>query len=159
MHILTCREYCRIEDDVLEFRIVLSYSCHKIMEILLRTLREELVLGIVMVDTVAEEHSLGICLELSPILTCTVALIVLEDILEGLANVKVVLAVLHPDDVAAVFCSLRKMVYIFLLLKSQRVPSRHLISHYLEVGKLVHEILELAFLGSFTRSLGRFVRT
>ena len=105
-----------------------------------------------MVDTIAEEHSLGICLELCPILTCTVALIVLEDVLDGLTHVKVVLAVLHPDDVAAVFSSLRKMVYILLLLKSQRVPSRHLISHYLEVGEFIHEILEVTFLCRFVRT-------
>ena len=56
-----------------------------------------------MVDTVAEEHSLCISLECLIFLACSVTLVVLKDSLESLADIKIILAVLHPDDVTAIF--------------------------------------------------------
>ena len=104
-----------------------------------------------MMDSVAEEKSLRISLECLEILARAVSLIVLENVLDNLPDRKIISAVLHPDDVAAIFCRLGKMIDIFLLLKCQFIPSRHLIPHNLEVRELVHKVLEILF--------SRFVRT
>ena len=98
-----------------------------------------------MVDTVAEEYPLGISLELREFHTRTVALIIFQNIRKSLADLEIILVVLHPDDVTAVFRRFCKMIYIFLLLKGESVPSRHLIPHYLEVSEFIHEILEILF--------------
>ena len=100
------------------------------------------------VDTVAEEHALCICLESRELRTCAVSLIILKYILEDLADLKIVSAVLHPDYITAILCSLCKMIYIFLLLKGQIIPSMDLISHYLKVRELIYKVFEILFLSS-----------
>ena len=112
------------------------------MEIILGALREELVLCVVMVDSVTEEHSFCICLKLSPILSRAVSLVVFKNVFEGLADLEIIPAVLRPDYVTSVFCGLREVIDIFFLLESQLVPSRNLIPHYLEVGEFVDQIFE-----------------
>ena len=56
-----------------------------------------------MMDAVAEEHPLRISLELGEFPACTVTVVVLKDILKDLANLEIILVVLHPDDVTAIF--------------------------------------------------------
>ena len=73
------------------------------MKIILRAFREKLVLSIVMMDTVAEEYSFGISLEPGPVFTGTVTIIVLENVLKCLSNLKIILAVLHPYDITTIF--------------------------------------------------------
>ena len=94
-------------------------------------------------DTVAEEHPFRIGLELLELLAGAVTLVILKNILQGLPYRKIILAVLHPDDVTAIFCRFCQMVDIFLLLNGQSVPARHLIPHDLEVCKLIHKISEI----------------
>ena len=101
------------------------------------------------VDAVAEEHSLSVCLELRPALASAVSLVVLKDVLEHLAHFKIVLAVLHPDDVTAIFCRFCEVVYILLLLERKVVPSRNLIPHDLEVCEFVDQELEVLVAGRF----------
>ena len=98
-----------------------------------------------MMDAVAEEHPLRISLELGEFPACTVTVVVLKDILKDLANLEIILVVLHPDDVTAIFRRFGKMIHIFLLLKCESFPARHLIPHYLEVREFVHQILEILF--------------
>ena len=70
----------------------------------------------------------------------------------GWIILKIVLAVLNPDDVAAILCSLCKMVYIFLLLQSKIVPTMNLISHDLEICELIDKILEVLVLSIEVRT-------
>ena len=97
-------------------------------------------------DTVAEEHSLCISLKLCKLRSRAVSRIVLKDILNCLPYLKIMLAVLHPDNITTIFCRFREMVYIFLLLEGKTIPSRYLIPHDLEISKLVNEILEIRVL-------------
>ena len=122
------------------------------MKIILRALWEELVLSIVVMDTVAEEYPFGISLELGPVFTGTVTFIVLENILKRLADLEIIFAVLHPDNVTAIFRRLRKMIDILLLLKRKRVPSRYLVPHDLKVCKFIYEIFEFSVLRRFIRA-------
>ena len=108
-----------------------------------------------MMDSVTEEESLCICLKRLIISTLPITLIVCDNILHHLSDRKIILAVLHPDDVTTILRSLSKVIDIFLLLKRKFVPSRNLISHNLKIGKLIDKILEVPVL----RRLFCLVRT
>jgi hypothetical protein len=95
-----------------------------------------------MVYTVTEEHPLGIDLKILEILTGAVSLIILKDILKSLPHLKIILAVLHPDNVTAIFCRFSKMIYIFLLLEREIFPTGNTISHDLQIRKFINQILE-----------------
>ena len=71
-------------------------------EVVARAGGEEFVLGIVMMDAVAEEHPLGIFGEKGEILAFAVSAVILKYVLDCVAELEVVPAVLVPDDVAAV---------------------------------------------------------
>ena len=95
------------------------------------------------VDSVAEEHSLGIGLETCPIFRSAVSLIILKNSLKRLPYPEIMLVVLHPDDITTIFGSLCQMIYIFLLLERKIVPSGNIIPHDLEIRKFIHKITEL----------------
>ena len=123
-------------------------------EISIRNLREELVLSIVVMDTVTEENAFGIDHEILEIGTFTVALVGINHSLNGLADAEVVLEVLFGQDVAAAFGSFTQVIEISLLLNSELIPVRDLVAHDAQVGELVHKELEF-FLGLFN-DLGFF---
>ena len=91
---------------------------------------------------VAEEYPLGVDLEILPVIGLAVTLIVLENILKQVAHRKVPGAVLVPCYVAAVLGCFRKMVCIGLLTEAEFVPSRNLVSHYLEIGEFIYCVPE-----------------
>ena len=76
-----------------------------------------LVVGIVVVDAVAEEDPLGIDQEVVPFLTPAGAGIFLEDVLKDVADLQIILEILVPGNVAARLCRFTQMIDIFLLLK------------------------------------------
>ena len=96
-----------------------------------------------MMDTIAEEHSLRVSLKLLIFFSGTVSLIVLNNIFKYLTNSKIILAILYPDDVTAIFSRFAEMIHILLLLKRKFIPTRDLISHYLEVSKFINQILKI----------------
>ena len=124
---------------------------NQVGEIGLADLGEELVLGIVVMDAVAEEHTLGIDHEVLEVGTLAVALIRVQHGLDGLADHQVVLEVLVGKDVATAFGRLTEIIDVALLLQRQLVPFRDLVTHDPQVGELVHQVLELFFgLGLFS---------
>ena len=74
---------------------------HERGEVLFRTLGEELVLGIVVVNAVAEKYPLGIYYELAPARVGIGSIMLIDDSLKSMANIQVTLTVLVPYDVAA----------------------------------------------------------
>ena len=132
----------RVVDDIDQVVILDADGFQEVGEIGLRAGREELVLGIVVMHAVGEEQALGIDQEVLEISAFAVALVVLEDVLHGVAHAEVVLAVLVPEDVAAVLGGFRQVVGVFLLFQGQAVPAGDLVTHDLEVGERVHGIAE-----------------
>ena len=125
-------------------------ALNQVSEIGLAYLGEELVLGIVVMDTVAEEHTLGIDHEVLEVGTLAVALIRVQHGLDGLADHQVILEVLVGKDVTTALGRLAEIIDVTLLLQRQLVPLRNLVTHDPQVGKLVHQILEFLFgLGLF----------
>ena len=96
---------------------------------------------------VAEENSLGIYLELGVFLAVALSLVVFNDILKGVADGQVPFAVLSPDDVPAIFCSLAQVLDIFLLSNREVFPARDFVSHDLKVSELIYKIVKLCLLG------------
>jgi len=99
-----------------------------------------------MMYAVAEEHSFGIYGKILEILAVPVPVIVFENALENFPYRKVVLAVLIPQDIPAVFSRLSQMVDVFFLLKCQFIPPGYLITHYLQIRELVDKIPEILVL-------------
>ena len=120
-----------------------SCSLHQGTEIFLRTVREELVLSIVVMDAVAEEHPFSIYSKILEIFAVPVPVIIFENILKSLPYPEIVPAVLVPDDIPAVFCGFAQMVDILLLLKSQVLPAGNPVTHYLDIRKFVYKVLEI----------------
>ena len=95
------------------------------------------------VNSVAEEYPLRINKEIGIFLTLPVSVVFLDYILKHMTHRQVHGTVLVPQDVASVFRCLAQMVDIFLLFESQRIPPRHTISHNLQIGKFVNQILKI----------------
>ena len=110
---------------------------------------ENLVLRVVVVDAVGEEHALGVNQEVCIFRGGLVNAVGLQNGLQRMAHAEVLLAVLVPEDVAAVLGGLREVVGVLLLLKGQVLPARNLVTHDLEVCKGVNGILEIFPLGGF----------
>ena len=125
-------------------------TLHQVSEIGLADLGEELVLGIVMMDAVAEENTLSIDHEVLEVLAFTVALIGVQHSLDGLTDHQVVLEVLVGEDVATTLGRFAEIVDVTLLLQRQLVPFGDLVTHDPQVGELIHQILKFLFrLGLF----------
>ena len=122
--------------------VPVANGLHQAHEILLGTLREEFVLGVVMMYAVREEHALridGECLELVAV---AVAVIVLEYVLQDPADAEVISPVLVPINVAAPFGGLGQVIHVCFLLETEVLPSFDPVPDDAEVRKLVYEILE-----------------
>ena len=102
--ILQCGVQVRIEDHILEENHALgfrTYGLHQALQIRFRAAGDDFVVGIVMMDAVAEEHAFGIGQEVLPFLAPAFSFIVLEDVLEDVADFQIVFEILVPGDVAA----------------------------------------------------------
>ena len=99
-----------------------------------------------MMDAAAEEYAFRIDEELVVFLAGTVALVIFNDVLQHLSHCEIVLAVLVPVNVPSEFCSLAQVIDILFLFQCQFFPPGNLIPHDLDISKLIHEVLEIAFL-------------
>ena len=97
------------------------------------------------VHAVGEEQALGIDREGFEVSAFAVALIILEDVLHGVAHAEVVLAVLVPEDVPAELRGFGEVIGVFLLLEGQAVPAGNLIAHHFQVREGIHGITERFF--------------
>ena len=105
--------------------------------------REDFILCVMMVNTVGEEYALGVNEKVLVLRRFCVDAAVLQNGLQGMADTQVVLAVLVPEDVAAVFGGLCKMEGVFFLLKAQVFPSGNAVAHDFEVRKGIDGVLEI----------------
>jgi hypothetical protein len=121
---------------------LVAYGFHKGCEIFLGATGNELVFGIVVVDTVAEENPLRIEFESVPLFTGPFSGIGLEYIFQDMTQGKIPLAILVPCDVPSPLGGFRQMVCVLLLLEGKVVPSGNLIPYDIKVGELVDQILE-----------------
>ena len=142
---LPLRKYLRVIYDRKQLltSVPVADSLHQRPEIILRAIRKNLVLRIMMVNSVAEEHPLGIDGEILKFPAFPVAFIIFKNVLEDFPYRKVIPAVLYPYDVPAVLCSLAQVIYILFLLKGQVIPAGNLILHYLQVRELIYQISEI----------------
>ena len=97
-------------------------------------------------DAVAEEYAFCINYKVLILSAFLIAIVRIQNSLEGLADCEVVLEILVGEDVAAAFGSFAKIIDVFFLLQRQIFPIRDLITHHFQVGELVDEILELFIL-------------
>ena len=88
-------------------------------------IREKFAGTVVMVDAVAEPNSFGIDHKLLPARVFSVALVVLDNLLQGFSNQEVVPVVLIPDDVVTGAGCLAEVVKQFLLRKAQFLETRN----------------------------------
>ena len=99
------------------YGIVTLGSClHQALEVLLGTCRDEFVLRIVVVDTVAEEYSFCINKEVLVLLALFVACVLPDDFLQGFPDAQIILEVLVEKDVASTFAGFAQMVDQSLLI-------------------------------------------
>ena len=94
------------------------------------------------VNSVGEEYSFCVHLEILVVLAFPVSVILGNDGLEHLPQGKVAGAVLVPVDVPAPFCRLSKVVNVFLLLERKFLPSGNRVPDYLQIGKFIQKIAE-----------------
>ena len=141
---LARRHKAAVVDDRhhLPAQVTVADGLHQAHEIFFRTSGEELVLGVVMMDAVREEHALCVNGEILELVAVTVPVVVLEDVLQNLADPQVVPPVLIPVYVAAPFGRLGEVINIFFLLKAEVLPSFDPVPHDAEVRKLVDKVLE-----------------
>ena len=140
----------RIEDHILEEDYALglrTHGLHQALQIGFGAAGDDLVVGIVVMDAVAEKHAFGVDQEVLPLLALAFAFVVLEDVLEDMADFQIVFEILVPGNVAARLGSFRKVIDVGFLLEAQFVPARHLVAQYLDVSKFVDGILELGITG------------
>ena len=149
-----------VVDDVQQALIRLPDRLHQRGEIFASAFREELILGIVVMNAVGEEQPFGIIGEPEEFLAFPVALIPHENRLYGMADGQIILAVLVPENVAAILRRFGKMVGILLLLQRQFLPSGHGKPHHPQIGELVNQILEpgISFPGLLLRAGDRCKR-
>ena len=96
-----------------------------------------------------EEHALRIDQEGVPVRALALAFILVQNVLEDVAQSDIVAAILVPHDVAAPFRSLCQIIRVALLIQRKVAPSGHFVAHYLQVGELVDGVFEfLGFLGA-----------
>ena len=95
------------------------------------------------VDAAGEPNSLQIDKESLEVGTLTVALVVLVDSLQGLADGEIVLALLVESDVTPHQGRLRKAIDVELLRKRQVFKTFQAIAQHLQVGKSLVRICEL----------------
>ena len=109
-----------------------------------------------MVDAVGEEHPLGVGEEVLVLRCFRVDSLIFQNGLQGVADPQVVLAVLVPEDVAAVFGGFCEVVGVFFLLKAQVFPAGNAVAHDFEIGEGVNGVLEIA---CCTLRVGRITAT
>ena len=97
-----------------------------------------------MVNAVGEEYAFGIYKEVLIFRRLCVYAAVFQNGLQGVADTQVVLAVLVPEDVAAVFGGFCEVVGVFFLLKAQVFPAGNAVAHDFEIGEGVNGVLEIA---------------
>ena len=148
--ILQGRIQVRVEDHAEEeFRTgrVGAYGIEQARKIRLRTGRQDLVVGVVVMDAVAEEHALGIDEEIVPFGRLAVAGIVLENVFQQVADLEVVFEILVPSDVAAGLGRFTQVVDVFLLLQGKIFPERHLVTQDFDVREFVDGVFEIRVAG------------
>ena len=96
-----------------------------------------------MVYAVAEPYLLQVLLEGLEVLGLAVALVVGVYVLQELADLEVVHAVLVPDDVAAHLSGLGEVVEHYLLVQGEAVELGDLVSENLDVGEPVDVVVEV----------------
>ncbi len=126
---------------------IFAHGVHQRGEIILRASRQDLVVGVVMVDAVAEEHALGIDQEVVPLCALALSLVVLEDVFQQMPDLEVVAEILVPGDVAAGLGGFAQMVDVRFLLEGEFVPARHLVTKHLDVSEFVDGVLEIGVAG------------
>ena len=94
-------------------------------------------------DAVAEKNTLGIDHKLLEIIAFAIALIAIENGLQGLTDHEIMLIVLVEEDVAPRFGGLAQIIKVFLLAQGQVFPARDLVAHDADVGELVDEVFEV----------------
>ena len=109
-------------------------------------LGDELVHRVVVMNAVTKPYLLQVFFKSQVILVGFAALIVGIDVLKGLANHQVVLAVLVKQDVAAIERGLGEVIDQLLLLEREFFKARHLVAEHLDVGKAVNIVVKAAVL-------------
>ena len=143
------RQRLRIIDEIQQVGIGTAGFVHQRGEIGLRAGGHELILGIVMMDAVAEKDPFGIGLESRPIRCGTIHRGVRQNGFQHLPDGQVIAAILVPGNVPAIFGRLTQVIGIFFLLQAQFLPPRNPVADDFQVCKFFHQILEgiRSFLG------------
>ena len=134
-------EVVGLSSAVDELEVGLRYAAGSRGEPLLGELRQELILGIVVMDTVGEPYALEVLLH-EQVLRVLLVGVVEVDTLEGAADGEVVTAVLVVEDVASLQGSLSEIIDKGLLLKGKRVEVRYLVPKHFEVIEFVHVVID-----------------
>ena len=133
-----------VEDDIQKQRLldgeilridILAYS---LGEPLARKLGTELVVRVVVVDTVCKPYLLQILLHCNEVGIRTVAVILIIYSLQRAAHGEVILEVLVEQNITTSLCSLCQIVDQGLLLQWQLLEARHLVAQNLDIVKFIY---------------------
>ena len=113
---------------------------------LLAELRQELVLGIMMMDAIGEPDTFEIPLESLPLgrLTSGFRLPAIKSF-QSSSDTEVVRAILIIEDVASPEGCLAQIIHQSLLLHRQALKIRHAVTQYRQIVESVHHILKILF--------------
>ncbi len=115
-------------------------------QVLLAELGHELVVRIVVVDSVGEPHLLEVLFECEPLRVGAVAAVVLIHGFERAPNGQVEAEVLVEEDVATALGRLGQIVYQLLFAQRERIEARHFIADDLHVVEAIDDPRSLRLL-------------
>ena len=101
-----------------------------------------------MVDTIGKLDLFQIQFEAFEISVVTVAVIVLINVLDEVADCKVILAVLVPKNVASGQSRFGEIIYKYTLLRSEIFKVRYFVAKHLDIGKTVDCVVEVSGVSS-----------
>ena len=113
---------------------------------ILRKLRQELILAVMMMDTIGEPDALEILLKDLKLCRTLLVRIVEIQCLARTTDTQVVTSVLVKQDITSPQRRLTQAINQLLLLQRQTIELRHIVAQDLQVIKLIHVILERSLL-------------
>ena len=140
-----------LQDNFLLDRQLYLASLQLCSEPLTRELRRELIVRVVVVNTIGKPHLLQILLHRLKLGTLLVALIRGINRLQSATNRKVVLKVLVEQNIATTLCRLGQIVDQQLFVKRKVLESRHFVADYFGIIESVNDPRCLLLLQACTR--------
>ena len=128
----TFRHHSRVK-HYRQNRLVVCHTCFLASshEPLLTKLRQELILAVVVMNTIREPHTLQVAFESLELLRLAAVRIVVIQRFQRPTDTQIIPAVLVKQDIASLQCRLAQIIDKRLLLNAQTIEARHVVTQNL----------------------------